>query len=72
MTSKIEYYFKKEVTPHVPNAFINKEENIIGYEINLNKVFYEFKPLRSPIKISEDLKQIDFEINELSKNFLNE
>jgi type I restriction enzyme M protein len=72
LTSKIEDYFKKEVTPHVPNAFINKEENIIGYEINLNKVFYEFKPLRSPIKISEDLKQIDFEINELSKNFLNE
>ena len=44
---KSEEYFKKEVLPHLPDAWIDDSKTKIGYEINFTKYFYKFKPLRS-------------------------
>jgi type I restriction enzyme M protein len=35
-------YFKREVTPHIPEAWIDEKKTKVGYEINFTKYFYEF------------------------------
>jgi hypothetical protein len=39
-------YFQKEVLPHVPDAWVDEEKTVIGYEISFNKYFYQHQPLR--------------------------
>jgi hypothetical protein len=36
-------YFKREVLPHAPDAWIDHEKTKIGYEIPFNRHFYVFK-----------------------------
>ncbi len=52
MPQTIEEYFEAEVTPHLPDAWIDDSKTKIGYEINFTKYFYEFRPLRK----LEDIK----------------
>ncbi|MGB3198064.1 MAG: class I SAM-dependent DNA methyltransferase [Saprospiraceae bacterium] len=63
----IEEYFKREVLPHVPGAWIDHSKTKVGYEINMTKYFYEFKPLRS----LEDIRQDIMKLEEETKNVLN-
>lgn len=64
-TELIESYFKREVLPHVPDAWIDeskrderdKELGIVGYEIPFNRHFYEFVPPRPLEEIDADLKE---------------
>jgi type I restriction enzyme M protein len=69
LDENIDEYFEREVKPHLPNSWVDKEKTQIGYEINLTKYFYEFKPLRSVQNILKDLidleKESDGLINEL-------
>jgi type I restriction enzyme M protein len=51
----IKEYFKREVLPHVPDAWIDEEKTVKGYEINLTKYFYKYKPLRSLEEIRADI-----------------
>lgn len=53
----VEEYFKREVLPHVPDAWIDHEKTKIGYEIPFNRHFYVFEPPRSLTEIDADLKQ---------------
>jgi type I restriction enzyme M protein len=55
----IETYFKREVAPHVPDAWIDESKNKIGYEINFNREFYVFKPLRSLEDIRKDILALE-------------
>ncbi len=68
----IEEYFKREVLPHVPNAWISQDKKYrdhkdgeigkIGYEISFTRYFYEYKPLR-PLKIiGGEIKNLEREI----------
>jgi type I restriction enzyme M protein len=72
LSENIEEYFLREVKPHLDDCWIDKSKNTIGYEINFNKTFYKFTPLRSVDEISNDLKKIDQEINELSTEINND
>jgi type I restriction enzyme M protein len=64
LSKDIEDYFKEEVLPHLPDAFIDYsvrddkdgKTGIIGYEINFNRYFYKYTPLRSLHDIDADLK----------------
>ena len=68
-----EAYFKKEVQPHVPNAWIDatkkdsKDEQvgIVGYEIPFNRHFYQYQPPRDLAEIDADLDKVSAEIMEL-------
>ena len=51
----IRKYFAAEVLPHVPDAWIDETKNKTGYEINFNREFYEFKPLRTLAEIRADI-----------------
>ena len=49
-------YFKREVLPHAPDAWIDPEKTRVGYEIPFNRHFYVFKPPRPLAEIDADLK----------------
>lgn len=53
----VETYFKREVLPHVPDAWIDHEKTKVGYEIPFNRHFYVFTPPRPLAEIDADLKQ---------------
>lgn len=57
----IEEYFKREVLPHVPDAWIDHGKTKIGYEINFSKYFYKYKPLRSLEEIRKDILALEEE-----------
>jgi type I restriction enzyme M protein len=48
-------YFKREVFPHVPDAWIDDGKTVKGYEINITKYFYKYKPLRPLADIRADI-----------------
>lgn len=54
----VEDYFKREVLPHAPDAWIDHEKSKVGYEIPFNRHFYVFKPPRPLEEIDADLKQV--------------
>lgn len=70
-TDLIESYFKREVQPHVPDAWINADKRdaqdgeigIVGYEIPFNRHFYVYQPPR-------DLKEIDADLDAVSREIM--
>lgn len=68
-------YFAREVTPHVPEAWIDEskrddkdgEVGVVGYEIPFNRHFYTYTPPRKLEEIDEELATVTGEIQELLK-----
>lgn len=58
----IEAYFKREVFPHVPDAWIDHDKTKIGYEIPFNRFFYQYTQPRSLEEIDAELKTVTSEI----------
>jgi type I restriction enzyme M protein len=58
LSEDIEEYFKREVLPHAPDAWIDHEKTKVGYEIPFNRHFYVFKPPRPLAEIDADLKLV--------------
>jgi len=58
----IDAYFKREVLPHAPDAWIDAEKSKVGYEIPFNRHFYVFEPPRSLQAIDEELKAVSSRI----------
>jgi len=54
----VETYFKREVLPHAPDAWIDHDKTRIGYEIPFNRHFYVFKPPRPLAEIDAELKGV--------------
>jgi type I restriction enzyme M protein len=64
----IEDYFKREVLPHAPDAWVDAEKTKIGYEIPFNRYFYVFQPPRSLVEIDTELKKATDSILEMIKD----
>ena len=62
LKENIEEYFKREVLPHVPDAWIDHSKTKVGYEIPLNRHFYRYEPPRSLEAIAADVKVLETEI----------
>jgi len=62
LKEKIETYFKREVLPHVPDAWIDHEKTKVGYDIPLNRHFYKYEPPRALEAIAADIKVLETEI----------
>ena len=58
LSEDVETYFKREVLPHAPDAWIDHEKTKVGYEIPFNRHFYVFKPPRPLSEIDADLKGV--------------
>jgi type I restriction enzyme M protein len=58
----IDAYFEREVRPHVPDAWMDRSKDKVGYEINFNRHFYKYTPPRPLEEIDAELKQAEEEI----------
>lgn len=67
LKESIEAYFKREVLPHVPDAWIDKSKTKVGYEIPLNRHFYRYEPPRPLDELESDIKTLESEILALLK-----
>jgi type I restriction enzyme M protein len=56
LTTSIDDFFATEVAPHVPDAWMDRSKDKVGYEINFNRHFYLFIPPRPLAEIDSDLK----------------
>ena len=72
LSEDIDEYYEREVKPHLPDSWMDRSKDKIGYEINFTKYFYKFTPLRSLEDISQDLKSLDDEIKFLSMEMAGE
>ncbi|MFH4892589.1 type I restriction-modification system subunit M [Vibrio diabolicus] len=69
----IESYFKREVQPHVADAWINADKRddkdneigVVGYEIPFNRHFYVYEPPRTLEEIDADLDAVTADIMKL-------
>jgi len=57
LAEDVEAYFKREVLPHAPDAWIDHDKTKVGYEIPFNRHFYVFEPPRPLAEIDADLKE---------------
>ncbi|MGH2875819.1 MAG: type I restriction-modification system subunit M [Solirubrobacteraceae bacterium] len=61
----VEDYLKREVHPHVPDAWIDGSKTKIGYEIPFTRHFYVYTPPRPLAEIDAELKALEAEIQAL-------
>lgn len=65
-----EEYFQREIRPNVPGAWIDYDKSRIGYEINFNKYFYEYKKIESLAHIKDEVEMLEVEISQLLQKVL--
>ncbi|MEB8486387.1 MULTISPECIES: type I restriction-modification system subunit M [Acidithiobacillus] len=58
LSEDVHTYFKREVLPHAPDAWIDSDKTKVGYEIPFNRHFYVFKPPRPLAEIDAELKGV--------------
>ena len=58
----IHAYFKREVRPHVLDAWIDESKTRIGFEIPFNRHFYKYTPPRPLEEIKAEIKTIEQDI----------
>ena len=70
LVEDVNTFFEREVKPHVPDAWIDTsrcdphdgEVGIVGYEINFNRYFYEYRPPRPLEEIEADIQRVEQDI----------
>jgi type I restriction enzyme M protein len=63
----IEEYFDREVTPYVPDAWIDYSKTKVGYEIPMTRHFYVYEPPRDLKEIETDIQALEGDIIKLLK-----
>ena len=59
LTENIDDYYRREVKPHLPDSWIDRKKDKVGYEINFNRYFYQYTPLRSLKEITDELLALE-------------
>jgi type I restriction enzyme M protein len=70
LTEDVEAYFAREVRPHVPDAWLDRSQDKVGYEISFNQYFYTYTPLRPLAKIKADILALEQETDGLLAEIL--
>jgi type I restriction enzyme M protein len=65
LKENIDEYFRREVLPYVPDAWVDHGKTKVGYEIPLNRHFYRYEPPRQLPAIEAEIKGLEKEILEL-------
>ena len=58
----IDEFFRQEIQPHHPDAWIDHDKTKVGYEIPLNRHFYQYEPPRPLDEIEADIKMLGREV----------
>jgi type I restriction enzyme M protein len=59
----IEEYFKREVLPYAPDAWIDEKKTKIGYEIPFTRYFYKYVPPRKSEDIMAEIIELEKSLN---------
>ena len=65
LSEDVRSYFKREVLPHAPDAWIDDDKTKTGYEVPFNRHFYVFEPPRPLAEIDADLAEVTGRIQKL-------
>lgn len=63
----IDEYFKKNVLPYNPKAWMDRSQDKIGYEIPFTRLFYKFVEPKSSDEIYNEIKELEKEESALMK-----
>lgn len=66
----IHEYLRREVLPHVPDAWIDESKTKIGYEIPFTRQFYKYVPPRPLAEIDAEIKALEDEIQALMRRVM--
>ena len=64
-SSGIEAFFRREVLPYAPDAWIDESKTKIGYEISFTRHFYKPAPMRTLTEIQADIRALEAETDNL-------
>lgn len=68
MKEDIDDYFRREVLPFAPDAWMERDKDKVGCEFPFTRLFYKYRPLRSSEEILSELAALDSALNnELSQ-----
>ena len=70
LTQEIDDYFQAEVLPYVPDAWIDEEKTVEGYEIPFTKYFCRYQPLPSLEDITADILVLAQETEGMLQNII--
>ena len=59
LTEEIDAYYQREVKPHLPDSWLDRKKDKVGYEINFNRYFYQYTPLRSLKEIADEMLALE-------------
>ncbi|MDU5107271.1 class I SAM-dependent DNA methyltransferase [Clostridium sp.] len=59
----IDAYFKREVLPYNPNAWIDKKKTKVGYEIQFTRYFYKYVAPQNSDEIKNEILEIEKDLN---------
>lgn len=68
----IEAFVRNEILPYSPDAIVDTDDYVIGYELSFTKYFYKPKQLRTLDEIRADIRAIEESTKGLLDNILNE
>ncbi len=66
----VDAYYEREVRPHVPDGWMDRTKDKVGYEINFNRYFYKYTPPRPLEEIDADLKKTEVTITRLLREVI--
>lgn len=64
LKEEIEEYFKREVLPYAPDAWIDTKKTKVGYEIPMTRYFYEYKAPEPVEEIAARIHELELDIQE--------
>ena len=70
LKDNIHAYFRREVRPHVDDAWLDIASVKIGYEVSFNRYFYQHKPLRSLNEVAQEILELEKETEGLLKRLV--
>lgn len=65
LNDNIEDYFIREVKPHLPDSWMDRTKDKVGYEINFNRYFFNYYQPRNLIDIDKEMKEVEDQILKL-------
>ena len=63
LTEDIKEYFKREVLPFAPDAWIDEKKSKVGYEIPFTRYFYKYEAPRPSSEIMKEIMELEKELD---------
>lgn len=63
LKENIDEYFKREVLPFAPDAWINEKKSVVGYEIPFTRYFYKYEAPKPSAEIMAEILELEKELD---------